>query len=179
MLSESILLNKVVGVLIIFFGLILLTYKKGFLFAGFKDKGIQLTLLTSLLFALVAIVDKRAITFFDVGMYSFMVYFIPGLFLLLLMDKQKFDNTKKLIKSKWIFLILSALLGFSYFFDLKAYQLMDANIVLPILRTSTLVTVIFGMIFFKEERTQVFKKLLAAAIVILGTLLLSGFYSVF
>lgn len=178
-LSEAILLNKVFGVLIIFFGMLLLTYKKGNFLEGFKDKGIQLTLLNSFLIALVAVVDKKAITYFDVGFYSFLVYFIPGVFLLFFMTKERFKNTKKLVKSKWLFLILMSLLAFSYYFSLQAYKLMDASIVFPILRLSTLVTVVFGMIIFKEERKDVLKKLLASGIVILGALLLSGFYSVF
>ncbi len=179
LLSESILLNKVIGILVIFFGMLLLTYKKGNLFEGFADKGIQLTLISSFLFALVAIVDKKAISYFDIGLYSFLVYLIPGIFLLFFLNKQRIQNTKQLIKTKWFFLILMSLLAFGYYFSLNAYKLMDASVVFPILRMSTLVTVVFGMMFFKEERTQVFKKLLASLIVIAGALLLSGFYSVF
>lgn len=171
-LKESITLLKVVGTFLIFFGVIILTYKNKKVFGKLSDRGVQLTLLTALLIALVSILDKVAIKYFSVGLYGFLVYLIPGS-LIGLFAFNKTKEIKKLIKERALVVLISAILGFLfYYLRLKAYSLEEVSKVFPITQLSTLV-VVFGGIFILREKTDIFKKILSAIIMILGAILIS------
>ena len=177
-LKEKLILDKVLGIILIFISLIILTYKKQKKFGDLTDKGVQLTLLTALLTAGVAIIDKSALQYFTPGTFGFLVYFIPGL-ILLGFGKGHFKDVKKILKTKHYYLGVVVVLGFLfYYFNLKAYQIADVTQVFPVIRLSTAFTVIFGIIFLKEKE-NVFKKLIATVIIFLGILLLSGNYNIF
>ena len=177
-LKEKLILDKVLGIILIFISLIILTYKKQKKFGDLTDKGVQLTLLTALLTAGVAIIDKSALQYFTPGTFGFLVYFIPGL-ILLGFGKGHFKDVKKILKTKHYYLGVVVVLGFLfYYFNLKAYQIADVTQVFPVIRLSTAFTVIFGIIFLKEKE-NVFKKLIATIIIFLGILLLSGNYNIF
>jgi drug/metabolite transporter (DMT)-like permease len=173
-LSESITLLKISGIILVFSGLVLITFKNQNLFGGFFDKGVQLTLLTAFLSSVVVIVDKVAMKYFTPGTYGFLVYLIPSLILIAFLKNRK-DETKNLLKNRWPYVALIVVLGVSvYYFSLKAYSLADASIVFPIIRLSTIFGVFGGLAIFEEERKNIFRKIIAIAIIIAGVLLVSG-----
>lgn len=177
-LKESLIIEKVLGIILIFISLVVLTYKKQNKFGDLRDKGVQLTLLTALLTAGVAIIDKSALKYFTPGTFGFLVYFIPGL-ILLAFGKKHLKDVKKILKTKNYYLGIVVILGFLfYYFSLKAYQIADVTQVFPIIRLSTAFTVIFGIIFLRE-RENIIKKLIATLIIFFGILLLSGNYVIF
>ena len=177
-LKEKLILDKVLGIILIFISLIILTYKKQKKFGDLTDKGVQLTLLTALLTAGVAIIDKSALQYFTPGTFGFLVYFIPGL-ILIGFGRGHFKDVNKILKTKHYYLGIVVILGFLfYYFNLKAYQIADVTQVFPVIRLSTAFTVIFGIIFLKEKENE-FKKLIATVIIFLGILLLSGNYNIF
>lgn len=178
-LGESIFMEKVLGTLIIFAGIIMLTFHKRRFFGRLSDKGVQLTLLSALLFSFVAIVDKKSMEFFTPGMFGFLVYLIPGIILLFFVKKRSIE-TKSLIKTKWPYVLGVIVLGMLfYYFKLKAYTLADASLVFPIVRLGTFISVIGGLAIFKEERKEVMKKIFAAIIIVAGAILISGQYAIF
>ncbi|NCC71705.1 hypothetical protein EOM09_09105 [bacterium] len=71
-LHELITINKIIGTIFIFIGLIIITFQKKLKFGSFKDKGVQITLIYSFLFALVTIVDKYALNYFNAETYGFL-----------------------------------------------------------------------------------------------------------
>ena len=84
----------------------------------------------------------------------------------------KFSDIKKEIKiSSWKIALLSLFNVIGYFIQLKAQALADATRVIPIVQTSTLLTVIFG-IFILKEKDNLFKKIFAGIIAIGGVFLL-------
>ena len=179
LLAESITMVKGIGTLIIFFGIVTLTYHKGEVFGRLSEKGVRLTLLSALLMSIVAIIDKKAMSYFTPGMFGFLVYLIPGLILLLFVKKRT-QETKKLIKTKWPYVLLVIMFGMSmYYFNLKAYTLAEASVVFPIIRISSFISVLGGMFIFKEERKDILRKVIASIIIILGAILISGNYSIF
>lgn len=178
LLSEAIVTEKLIGVGLIFIALTALTYKKQKRFGDLKDKGVQFILISAFLSALVAIIDKKAMTYFTAGTFGFLVYFIPAL-ILILFGKRYYQSAKKIIKTKTKFLIVLVILGFFfYYFKLRAYQLADVSQVFPIIRLSTLFTVIGGVIFLKE-REYILKKIILTLLILLGVILISGYYTLF
>lgn len=170
-LSEVITLKKLLGTLIIFVGIVILTYHKRKIFGRLTDKGVQLTLLTAFLFALVALIDKTAMKYFTAGMFGFLVYLIPGLILLLFVKKRT-SPTKQLIKNKWPYVLAVIILGAAFYYSkLRAYSLADVSLVFPIIRTSTLISVLGGIIFLNEKE-DLLKKIFSTFIIVLGMLIL-------
>lgn len=172
-LHELITLNKVIGTLLIFAGLIIITYEKKNNFGSFKDKGVQITLLYSFLFALVTIVDKYALNYFNAETYGFLVYLIPGVILLAMNRKSKHDEILNLLKTFWFAIIIVASASFGYYyFKLKALELADATLVFPIIRGASILTVLGGIVLFKE-RENLAKKLISILIIFIGIIFLS------
>ena len=139
----------------------------------------QLTLITALLSALVAIIDKKATVYFSAGMYGAIVYLIPALFLgiYVLTRKRKDAASIMRTKSRWLSIVVACGFVF-YFFQLLAFKAADVSIVYPVLRMSTLFTVLGGIIFL-GERESVIRKLTATLIIIAGVILVSGYIILF
>jgi transporter family protein len=173
-LSELLTMNKIIGTFLIFFGIITLTYEKRKFFGKITDRGIQLTLLTSLLVAMASIVDKTALRYWSVPGYSFVAFLFPGLIMGVTSFK-RFGKLVKMVKLRWFPLILSTILAVvNAYFLFSAYRLTEVSNVFPITRISILVVVLGGIILLKE-RKDILKKILGAIIMILGTLLVSGY----
>jgi uncharacterized membrane protein len=89
-------------------------------------------------------------------------------------------ETRQLINRKGSFVLLTILTGVvAYYFSLSAYSLADASLVFPILRMSSVVSVLGGFAVFREERTDIPKKVISIAIILAGLLLISGYYAIF
>ncbi|MBN2094551.1 MAG: EamA family transporter [Candidatus Aenigmarchaeota archaeon] len=179
LLKEAMSTEKIIGTLLIFAGLIAITTHKRKIFGKLSDRGVQLTILSAFLASVVAIIDKIALGYFTPGTYGFFVYLIPGL-ILATASRGRTNETKKLIKSKGKYVLAAILLGATaYYSILKAYTLADASTVFPIIRLGSFVAVIGGFAAFREERTEVLKKVVSAAVIVIGVLLLSGHHSFF
>lgn len=172
-LHEIFTLQKALGTLLIIIGLTYLSYSKKKKLGSFMDKGVQYTLLTAFLFAMVTIVDKKALQYFNPETYGFLVYFLPGLALLYINRKTDKKKIYSLITKFWFAIIIVALSSFGfYYFKLKALVLADATLVFPIIRSSTILVVLGGIILFKEK-DQILKKVLTSIIVFIGVILLT------
>lgn len=148
-LSELMTFNKILGTFIIFSGMLLLTWKGGRLFGRLSDKGVQLIILTSLLLAMVAIVDKSAMAYWNPGVYGLFMYLIPGLVVGIFTIKRK-DKFMRMMKRMYLPLIITSLFSvLHYYFELKTYALIDVSTAYPILKFSSLVTVIGGILLLK------------------------------
>lgn len=164
-LSEKLTITKGVGTLLIFLGLVILRFKKGKL--NFKHKGIQLTIVTAFLVALVAIFDKLALNNANPEFVSFFVYLIPSLILIFFTLKKK-NEFKSIIKNQYKVVLIASILGaIFYYSSLKAYALIEVSSVFPIIKTSALITVLLGIIFLKE-RQNILRKIIATLIILAG-----------
>ena len=164
-LSEKLTLNKGIGTFLIFSGLIILRFKKGKL--DFKHKGIQLTIVTAFLVALVAIFDKLALNNANPEFVSFYVYLIPA-FILMFFTLKKKKEFKSIIKNQYKVVLGASVLGaIFYYTSLKAYALIDVSTVFPIIKTSALITVLLGIIFLKE-RQNMLRRIIATLIILAG-----------
>lgn len=172
-LHELITIKKIIGTILIFVGLIIITYQKKSVFGSFRDKGVLITLIYSFLFALVTIVDKYALNYFNPETYGFLVYLIPGLILLIVNKNSRQDEILKLIKKYWFAIIIVAISSFGYYyFKLKALEIADATLVFPIIRGATILTVLGGIILFNEKE-NLLKKIISITIIFTGIIFIS------
>ncbi|MDP3742274.1 MAG: DMT family transporter [Candidatus Micrarchaeota archaeon] len=173
-LRETISAEKILGVVLIFAGLILLTYKKSIGFSDLKSKGVSLTILSAFFVSCALIIDKFATQFFPLGMYSFIVYALPVVFLVPFALQRKAD-VKSIVKNKFAATLGTVILGAaSYYFILNAFKFAEASVVIPIAELSMLVTVAGGALVLREKVDA--KKIIAAVVVIAGAVLLSGVF---
>jgi len=174
LISESVNFSKIIGTLLTFSGLLLITYKGGKFFSLLKNRGIQLTLLSAFFVSLVSIVDKTALKYWTVAPYLFFEFLIPGLIFggMTFFRKDKF---KEMMKAKYFYIFLVTVLGAASSYALYwAYQLEEVSVVYPITQLATLIAVIGGIVILKE-RKDILLKLLATVIMIAGAILISGY----
>jgi uncharacterized membrane protein len=176
-LKEILTLEKILGTILVFVGIIVLTYKKEKRFGDLKNKGGKLTLISAFLMSIVLLVDKYATNFFNPGMYSFLVYFLPAIVIFPFVSNKK-TELKSIFKNRFSTTITTTLLGAAYYYLLlKAFKLAEASTVVPIVELSTLIAV-FGGVKFLKESEEIPKKIIATIIVIIGAILLSGVFKI-
>lgn len=173
---------KLFGILIVVLGSYLLNASdiKGGLLLPFKklftNRGVQLFLFTNFLWAVTPIFQKQAIfeTHPQMPLYApfieniLIVPFMSFIILIKVRDKKKqMINFKK--NWKW-FAILAPLGALATWAAFTAFSLAPLGLVTSIFKLSVLFTIGFGFLFFKEER--IWERLLGAAVMILGTILL-------
>ncbi len=165
--SEAITINKICGFLLILTALFLVSVNK---ISIINRRGILLAILANVFLGLGWALDKKGAIFFNPEIYNVLVWFFP--LVIIYLPYLKFSDIKKEIKiSSWKIALLSFLNVIGYFIQLKALTLADATRVIPIVQTSTLLTVIFG-IFILKEKDNLFKKILAGIIAVIGVFLL-------
>ena len=175
-LREHIAVSKVVGAILVIGGAFVAAVGKTSIHNGWRSRGVWLTVAVASLYALVAIVDKAALAYFPTGLYTFMLYFFPFVVLsAFLFMKRNRVATKHLIeKKRWVVVGATAFSVASYYLGLRAYDLADASTVYPILKLSLVFAVIGGLVFFKEERVQIPRKLIATVLVLIGAGIIAG-----
>ncbi|KKP62956.1 MAG: hypothetical protein UR56_C0003G0063 [Candidatus Roizmanbacteria bacterium GW2011_GWC2_34_23] len=165
--SEVMTINKIGGFLLILTALFLVSVNK---VSKINRRGILLAILANVFLGIGWALDKKGVIFFSPETYNVLVWFFP--LFVLYFPYLKFSDIKKEIKiSSWKIALLSLFNVIGYFIQLKAQALADATRVIPIVQTSTLLTVIFG-IFILKEKDNLFKKIFAGIIAIGGVFLL-------
>jgi bacterial/archaeal transporter family protein len=173
-LQEKITLVKVVGTLSIFAGMLIVTVHGKFIRASFGNYGVRMTLLTAVLSAFVVIVDKIGVSYFSAGFYNSLLYLTPGLVLLLFLPGRT-KEVKHMLRFKWKKLIFASMLSASMYFSvLKAYSLAEASRVYPITLLGSVIVIFGGMLVFREERTHVLRKTVAALLIVFGAACVAG-----
>jgi drug/metabolite transporter (DMT)-like permease len=172
-LGEALTWLKAAGAVFVIAGALVAASGRTSIYSGWKSKGVALTVGVAALYALVAIVDKEALAYFPTGLYTFMQYIFPGIILAFGLSRRRaWSETKSLISHKgWVLLGATALSVTSYYSGLRAYDLADASVVYPVLKLATIVAVVGGLLFFKEERVHMPRKLVASVLVVAGAVL--------
>lgn len=181
-LHEILSPTKLFGILVVVVGAYFLNASdiKGGLFLPFKklfiNHGVQLYLLTNFLWALTAILQKQAIfeTHPQTPLYAPFIenILVIPLMSLIILIKVK-DKKKQMIgfKNNWRWFALLAPLGtLAAWAAFTAFSLTSLGLVTSVFKLSVLFTILWGFLFFKEERIK--ERLLGGVVMILGTLLL-------
>ncbi len=167
--NESVSIEKLLGTMLIFGGVIFISYSKHA--KKIQKKGLMYAFISTILIAIVTFVDKHAINFFNPGMFAFFSFFTP-LFFFGPLSLNKRKEVIKLWKHWHYILAVGITAGLYYVFVLFAYKHIDASIVIPIVEISVLITCIGGIIFLHEKK-NIWRKVISALIVIAGAIILS------
>lgn len=121
----------------------------------------------------VYIADKFAASHYPIGFYMILSYLLPALYLFLFaMPREK---TRQLVsefrRNTWRLPVLAFTGIFGYYLLLKTFRIAEASSVVPIVYSSTILTSIGGIILLKE-RDNIPQKLIGAALVFAGIIIL-------
>lgn len=166
---------KLIGSLLVVAGAVLASSGKTSIFSGWRSKGVTLTVCVAFLYAVVAIIDKAAMNYFPTGLYTFMLYLFPTVVLLSFLARGhlRAKTLHMLTHQRWFVLLGAALSVTSYYFALRTYDLVDASSTYPIFKLATILAVAGGLWFFPEERQRIPRKLVSAALVVVGAIVVA------
>lgn len=168
-LGEQLTALKVVGTLLVVAGLLVLTWRKGWL-GHLRHKGVQLTLAAAVFYGFVTVLDKYNTSLASANVYGFLMYFIPAI-PLGMMSFADIPKLKQTLHNKWRAIILVALCyGGMYYFLLNAYRLAEVSVVYPIVQLGTLVTMALAY-FWLGEKAEFKQRVLGALLMIAGAVL--------
>lgn len=179
LLSETMTILKLLGILLVVFGVYLLNIyelKSGFLTplkSLFQNRGVQLMLLAQGLVGITPIFEKTAI-FHTIPNEPLAVVFTETALLTIILFPLMFFKTKNSFaqfkQNFWWFVLPAPISVFGSWAAFTAYSLANVGYVTAIFKLSALFTIVWGSLFFKEERIK--EKFLGASVMIMGTILL-------
>jgi len=136
------------------------------------NKGLLFALAGAFSMGIAFVVDKKASASYSLPVYSSMIYLSTGIYNYFLPVLPLRSLEKELVKAKWKIALLAALNVASYYFLLSAYRLAEASIVIPVTASSTVLTVIAGMLILKE-RSRPYQKIIAMICIFIGIILIN------
>ncbi len=170
--GESVNLSNFLGIALIFGGIIVIYWDKGS-FKGFGKPHLY-TLIYSLLISASYALDKIALNSFSVVLYQVVVYIIPAIFTVIFIPKT-FGNLRYFIKPQKSTLIVLLSAVFQMISTLALYAAYkyggDLSVVGPLAQTSTVLTIIVGIVILKE-RWNLKRKIIGVILVLVGVALL-------
>ena len=166
--KEQLTIQKILGGLLIVTALFLVSTGKRRVELSFK--GILLAVFISIMLGIAVMLDKMGTRYFNANTYNIFAWCAPLLFIVFPGIDIKIIK-KELRIASWKVFVLAGFNVFGYLFQLKALELSEATKIIPIIQTSTLFTVLAGILFLKE-RENVPRKLIAGVIAVVGVFLL-------
>ena len=163
--KESVFLIKIIGAGLIIFGNIFLFYKNG---KFTINKYIWLSSIGSFCLATAMIIDVNLSQNFNIPFYIMITMLVPGIFNFIFAECTVGDVIQEFnSERKKFYLITGFVWGFVIFFTIRSMQLGKVSFVVPLLATTVLFNVLISSVF-QNEKSNLIKKIIAAAIVILG-----------
>jgi len=166
--NEALTLRKIVGGILIIFALFLISFGKKI--KGQSKKGIGLGILISVIIGIAWMLDKKGTQFFNADTYNILVWLIPIFFIVFPYIKLR-EIKEEFKLGSWKIILLAGINVAGYYLQLKALEIADATKVIPIVQTSTLLTVFLGILILKEKK-NILRKIIAGLITIMGVYLL-------
>lgn len=169
--KDQVTLLRVLGAVLVIVATSIIFIQKGS-FKNISKQGLMFRLIASTAFAVSGLLDKHNLNNFSVGLYTAAAYTIPGLFLLLI-SRANFKEYSKEVSANWKFILgLSLASCVAYYCTLKSFGYIDASLTFTIMNFSTVITVIIGVIFFRE-RKNLLRKFIALILIIVAAVLLN------
>lgn len=165
---ETLSVGKIIGAGLILFALVLVSLAKYKQSISLKGTAVAFAIYSVL--ALGWSLDKKGSMYFNPDTYQILVWIVPliGIYF----PYVKVSEIKHEFKvASWKVIVLAGVNVIAYLLQLKALVLADATKVIPILQTSTLLTVISG-VWLLGERDNVPRKVIASLIALVGSYIL-------
>lgn len=162
--SETLTTHKLLGGVLIIGALFIVSLNNKAKKAS--KKGLIIAVLISVMLGLAWMLDKLGTQFFNAGTYNIFIWTVPIIFIYL--PYIKLDAIKSELKlASWKVFLLAGLNVVGYLLQLKALETAEATKVIPIVQTSTLFTVLMGIILLRE-RDHIVRKIIAGIMAIAG-----------
>lgn len=169
--KEEFVWKKMIGAGLIIFSNILIFYKK----ENQKfDKYVLLGIFSSIISSIALFLDVNNSDNFNFAFYAALTLLIPALFLTVAEKITIFSIKNKLKEGNWKAIVVTGIAcGLTLVVQLRAYQLGEATSVAPLCALTVIANVLVGYVFLKE-RNNLFKKVMAAFLIILSVFLIKG-----
>jgi drug/metabolite transporter (DMT)-like permease len=136
------------------------------------SRGMVFALLYSFFLGTALGFNSEVVKGFSIPPYMFTAFLFPALANLLIFLRPKFSELRFELQVQWKKILLNAaVMDLSFFFLLKAFQLGNVPQVVGLSASSTLLTVLAGVVFLKEDQ-HIALKILAAVLATVGIILL-------
>ena len=166
--GEKITINSFVGIALIFGGLIIIYWNKGS-FKGFGKPHLY-TLVYALLISSSYALDKIALNSFSVVLYQVLVYILPAIFTVMFIPKT-FGNLRYFLQPRKNTLVILLSAVFQMISTLALYAAYkyggELSIVGPLAQTSTVLTILVGIVILKE-RWNLKRKIIGVILTLVG-----------
>lgn len=162
--SETLTIHKLLGGILIIGALFLVSINKQA--KKSSKKGVIIAVVISVMLGLGWMLDKLGTQFFNANTYNIFIWTVPIIFVYLPYIKLSEIRSELKIAS-WKIFLLSGLNVIGYLMQLKALETAEATRVIPIVQTSTLFTILMGIILLKE-REHIPRKIIAGLMAIIG-----------
>jgi drug/metabolite transporter (DMT)-like permease len=173
-LKESIAGTAWIGLALIVGGISVAAYRPSQSWKFSDNKGVWIVLSASLLSGVIALIDKQIAPLMDPNLYTAIVYTVPGVMILGFINKERIDESVAVLKdgARTGFVVAAGIInGLTFIFTLYAYRHFDLHIAYPIIQTASVLTVLAGIIFFKE-RERIGWKLLGLTLALIGSFII-------
>lgn len=168
-LKEQLVINKIIGSLLIVISNIFIFYNKRTLK---KNKYIKYGILASIFTTIALFIDVNYSEQFNLPLYVAITLIVPSI-LIVRFEKIKIKTIKNEIKksNKTYILITGISSAFMLILKLLAFRQGEISIIAPLCSLTVILNVIVGYLF-QKERKNLLKKLSAAALIIIGIILI-------
>lgn len=167
--KEPFVLKKIIGAILIIFSNILIFYQKGkFEF----NKYVVLSILANISVSIAISLDVGISDNYNIAIYKCLTLIIPAI-IISIVEKVKINDIKEefRIGDKKAIFITSISWGIMIFSQLRAMQLGLITTVAPLCAITVILNVIAGYLFL-NEKSNIVKKIIAAAVVIFSITLI-------
>ncbi len=167
--KEEFIVNKFVGAILIILSNVIIFYKKG---EGKLNKYVGLGIISNICYTIALFLDVSYSECFNLPFYVMLTLGVPAI-LIIIFEKIKVSDLKNEFtkENRLPILVTAVTWSFCIVAQLRAYQLGNVSVVAPLCSLIVIINVIVGYIFLKE-RDNLLKKIIAAALIILGILLI-------
>jgi len=166
--SETLTIQKLLGALLVISALLLVSYQTQS--SKVSPKGLVVAVGISGMLGLAWMLDKLGTQFFTANTYNVLVWTVP--IPLIFFPYIKLDAIRlEWKRSSWNIFLLAGLNVLGYFLQLKALEVAEATRVIPIIQTTTLFTVLMGIVLL-GERDNMWRKVAAGLVAMVGVYLL-------
>lgn len=162
---EPVVTGKIIGAILILLANVILRFsRKKFVF----NKYITLAALSNLAMAIALSIDVNISQYFNLPIYIMLTLILPTV-MIKITEKIPFKDirTEFFGVDKKYYFITGIVWGLLIVFMIRAYQLSSFSLITPLAATSVLINVLVATVFF-GERKDIFKKILAAVISVIG-----------
>lgn len=168
-LKEEIVLKELFGAFLILLGNVFVLYKKK---KVEFNKYIIIHLLGTLSMSIAISIDVGISNQFNMPFYVGLILILPSL-LILLVERIKINDIKLEFKNgnKKAILFIGFIWGITIIERLRAYKFGTITTIAPLIATRTILNV-FAAYFILKEKDSLWKKVFAALIVVIGTVLI-------